>query len=758
MSLADRCSQEFEPRDWRRGVEYFQRGSVFLVEQRGSSFYAEVEGSAAEPYEVMLDWSEVELGSLIVECSCPRFADGANCKHIAAAILKADAAGVRVPGRGSLSLDIRAFADDRLDDPDDEYAIDGDDDDEWNDFGKSAPGAAPRRGGLAQAIVNSINTIARQSRSARRPGRSPGPSWKQSLDLLRTEQESERRDPFARGSGSRRKPQQLWFGLDVQRTMTRGLPYVGFLRRNVKKNGTFGKLTAARLSRSHLEEIESTEDRTLVDLLLGNEADTFDHPYYGSFDYGQSAEYQGVKIARPMFELLLPKLAATGRFGWLERGRARGDADTVHPLAWDDGPPWQFQLEARRSADGRQWELGGRLVRGEAKEELESPLVLMKYGLVIFRDRIARLAMGEAFPWIKHFRDGGPLRVPVKQRDELLAQLVQLPAAERGEWPDELHWEEIRGVPQPRLTVSAQKEKWRGKELECRVEFMYGEWQVGADQADAAHYDSEARRVVRRDAEAETAAIIRLLEAGAKRETYPSGPIQRFLLPPKKLPALVQQLTLAGWNVEAEGRLIRRAGELKVSVTSGIDWFDLEATCDFDGASASLPKLLEALRRGQQFVELDDGSHGMLPDDWLRRYAPLAELGQTEGDRLRFVPVASDVARRAAGGARASECKSGRSIRAAARPVAFVRGSPAARATRDVCRRAAALPARRLGLASFLAGFRLRRLSGRRYGSGEDDPSFGAARRTADERLADAGKPIREPPGTIAPIVAEKEL
>jgi SNF2 family DNA or RNA helicase len=55
-----------------------------------------------------------------------------------------------------------------------------------------------------------------------------------------------------------------------------------------------------------------------------------------------------------------------------------------------------------------------------------------------------------------------------------------------------------------------------------------------------------------------------------------------------------------------------------------------------DGASASLPKLLAALRRGETMVELGDGSFGLLPEEWLARFAPLAGLGSKEEDHLRF--------------------------------------------------------------------------------------------------------------------------
>src|SRR5262245_37833772 len=57
---------------------------------------------------------------------------------------------------------------------------------------------------------------------------------------------------------------------------------------------------------------------------------------------------------------------------------------------------------------------------------------------------------------------------------------------------------------------------------------------------------------------------------------------------------------------------------------------------DYGGASASLPELLAALRRGDTMVRLGDGSFGLLPEEWLERFAPLANLGSAETDHLRF--------------------------------------------------------------------------------------------------------------------------
>ena len=62
-------------------------------------------------------------------------------------------------------------------------------------------------------------------------------------------------------------------------------------------------------------------------------------------------------------------------------------------------------------------------------------------------------------------------------------------------------------------------------------------------------------------------------------------------------------------------------------MSSGVDWFDLEARCDFDGLGVGLPKLLEALRRGEQFVVLDDGWAGNATCELMDKFALVGRPG-----------------------------------------------------------------------------------------------------------------------------------
>ncbi|MFN5734360.1 MAG: DEAD/DEAH box helicase, partial [Planctomyces sp.] len=98
----------------------------------------------------------------------------------------------------------------------------------------------------------------------------------------------------------------------------------------------------------------------------------------------------------------------------------------------------------------------------------------------------------------------------------------------------------------------------------------------------------------------------------------------------------VRDLVEGGWNVFADGSKVRQAGGLRFRVSSDTDWFDVHTEVDFEGRSVSFPELLRALERGDSTVRLDDGSLGILPEEWLEQIGMISGLGTTTEDGLRF--------------------------------------------------------------------------------------------------------------------------
>ena len=594
-SLSIRISGEFDFADWQRGQQYFRKGAVRILGVGPAALEAEVQGSSQSPYYVRLNWSDAADGVLCADCTCPRFAEMGLCKHLAATILKADEQGIGATVPGKQSLYFEPY--------DDSDSIDDSSDDESDDVVWLPP--AP-----------------------------PPPSiWKKQLQLLELRQQA---DPFGEAAEAPDKPsrpRQLWYLFDAFQSMENDALTIVLRQRVVKKDGTLGKLTEARVCRAEIDRLTLPEDRQLVGLLLGNEVDS---------EFGYSSDrYQPVSdfaIAPALRDIILPRLCTSGRFGWLPQdGRETGNG--FKALAWDDGPAWKLSLNLSKSADQKTWKLLGKMLRGTAVEELSRPLLILTSGLVIFPDRIAKFDCRGDSQWLAMLCEVGSLSVPVKDQDAFVATVAQMPSLPVIEWPSELRWEEDRPTPLPHLTISRPKKNWE-TDLECRLEFEYGDRSAPWGSGPAAWYDPKERRAVRRDPAAENAAREQLLSAGARPAQYPRADDRGLCkLKPAKMSRLVLQLSAAGWRVEADGQLVRRAGKLSLSVSSGVDWFDLEGSCDFGGASASLPRLLAALRKGEQFIQLDDGSQGMLPDEWLARFANLVELGKADGDRVRFLPT-----------------------------------------------------------------------------------------------------------------------
>jgi SNF2 family DNA or RNA helicase len=170
----------------------------------------------------------------------------------------------------------------------------------------------------------------------------------------------------------------------------------------------------------------------------------------------------------------------------------------------------------------------------------------------------------------------------------------------------------------------------------ARLAFSYQGRRIEAGDPRGAVALPDEGLLIRRDRNAEQLAGERLLALGFRIPFDVEVDAGVFDIASTKLPAVVRTLLAEGWQVEAEGRLHRRPGRFDITVQSGIDWFDLSASVDFGGVSASLPELLRALRRGEKTIVLGDGSLGMLPEEWLGRYGLLAEMGTVEGERLRF--------------------------------------------------------------------------------------------------------------------------
>jgi superfamily II DNA or RNA helicase len=347
--------------------------------------------------------------------------------------------------------------------------------------------------------------------------------------------------------------------------------------------------------------------------------------------------------------------------------------EQIIPLTWDDGRPWEFAFvvepdddalpRSRRSAASDDDDtpparpakatLTAALVRGSQRKELREPRAILKSGIVVFSDRIARLVASPAAAWIDQFERRGPIELSAVQVDGLIERLAMLADVPRVVLPAWTGWRIESGRPQPKLVLDDspavsedEPEGQRRRRSQARVQlagriwFDYAGILISADSPAGGAADADRRIFIRRDrvAERETLALLPRHGFTAPRGAAVDGAeLQHHVeVARNRLDGSVSQLAATGWAVEVAGRRYRPAGSVAWNVTSGIDWFELSAEIDFGGVSAGLPALLEALAAGSRSVTLADGTVGILPESFAAEMAPFAALAQKHDGRLRY--------------------------------------------------------------------------------------------------------------------------
>lgn len=74
----------------------------------------------------------------------------------------------------------------------------------------------------------------------------------------------------------------------------------------------------------------------------------------------------------------------------------------------------------------------------------------------------------------------------------------------------------------------------------------------------------------------------------------------------------------------------------KIHISSNTDWFDAKVEIDFGGQKVTVEDVKKALNNKQQFVPLADGTLGILPEDWIRKYSLLFKVGEGKQEEMRI--------------------------------------------------------------------------------------------------------------------------
>lgn len=209
-----------------------------------------------------------------------------------------------------------------------------------------------------------------------------------------------------------------------------------------------------------------------------------------------------------------------------------------------------------------------------------------------------------------------------------------------------VHWEVVQAQPVPRLYLTQKGDA----PLEAELRFGYGEhefpsrgskpvseeiielpgqWggiRVLRDEAAERHYHdllADPRYGLKR-AGADRPSIFQL-----RARTHPLD----FLM--KSIPALIE----AGFEIYGDkdiAKINRHKPILSLNISSGIDWFDVQAVVQYGDQQVNLNEIRRALKRGERYIKLADGSVGQIPEEWLEKYKHLFNLAEETADGLRI--------------------------------------------------------------------------------------------------------------------------
>jgi superfamily II DNA or RNA helicase len=287
------------------------------------------------------------------------------------------------------------------------------------------------------------------------------------------------------------------------------------------------------------------------------------------------------------------------------------------------------------------WDMRAELRRGETHLAAHHATIISDLGLAIHTDRIIAIANDESARLCRAL-GVEPVRVPFTEGPQFMLECLRYPQL-ASHLPPELQWEQedINPICQVMIKLPAMS-RTRKAMMTVSLQCRYGEKTYMPGYGHSVFASPQERKVLRRDLNREE-------ELATELEMHPDfeESIRSSLDTPWSYqcdPRFIEQITAAalmlGWQVIADGQLVRRSTGTTLQVKSGIDWFELNGTLNFEDESVELPEVLAAIRRGDQYVTLGDGTTGMLPAEWLAKFGPIAELAErgddTEG--LKFLP------------------------------------------------------------------------------------------------------------------------
>ncbi|MDD4976399.1 MAG: SNF2-related protein [Bacteriovorax sp.] len=256
--------------------------------------------------------------------------------------------------------------------------------------------------------------------------------------------------------------------------------------------------------------------------------------------------------------------------------------------------------------------------------------------------------------WLGIFKDTPELSVPTEDIDGFLTFYFNYQNAPVLNYPDTLQIKYKNKFSKVRLVIDVDDETQvedssqnssgvdlivgtGAKSLIGRLQFLYGEEYVDYKDLRTQVFSSETRTVFTRNTKNEIIEDSKFHEYSDNTESLSTDP---YKFVESNLEQIVEKAFSLGWDVVAFKKTINHSKDFKTTISSGIDWFDLSVKFEFNnGFIFGLPQLLQTIKSGQRFVSLADGTTGLIPKEWIKKFKNIIQAGSIEGDSIRLSKI-----------------------------------------------------------------------------------------------------------------------
>jgi superfamily II DNA or RNA helicase len=226
----------------------------------------------------------------------------------------------------------------------------------------------------------------------------------------------------------------------------------------------------------------------------------------------------------------------------------------------------------------------------------------------------------EIFQLLKSLSKLGPIKGPTKPVLEFIKVVEPVLTEEQIHLPEALHTTRYYPPFKPRLALLKTSEAVSPQMVFCNFAFDYDgtvfnsddktkSWLTNEQEQRHLSYRSLQKEAQTIDTLAKRCPSIILPAVDHNFQLGHSAEIAR-----DQVTSAVIQAIECGWLVLFDGKLLRKADNFSMAVSSGIDWFDVNCEARFGGQTLRGLELLTANGTIDGFVQLADGSLGLIDD------------------------------------------------------------------------------------------------------------------------------------------------